>query len=475
MTNKNKLYWVWLSLLCQSASRRAVNLIRYFEDAKGVFKADESELEKCGIIKKSDALFSEILKHDTDDAESIVSWCNKAGVDIITPDDKNYPSNLYSLRDAPLTLYCVGELPDLDANCSVAVVGSRNMTDYGAVNAFRFGYGLARAGAIVVSGLALGIDSMAMASALAGGGATVGVLGCGIDVVYPKEHEKLFKAVAKSGAVITEYPPGSRPKRNSFPQRNRIISALSQGTLVIEAASDSGSLITARHAVYQGKDLFALPGSVGREMSEGTNFLIKEGAFAVTRPADILERYEYVYPHTLDLSYVRTEFKEIDFERSAERVRLMYGVTTDKERSDVYSKRSAPRSLDEPPVVFIGEDSGRYDNKTFDFDDTYKKPDVLPAKSRADAKKSKPGFADAPSEPKRIDFELLSEKDLKIYNSMIPDTPMIQEELISDDITIADVMASMTMLEVSGAIEAGAGGYFMRTSADDITLPDEEI
>ena len=290
MIRKNKVYWVWLSLICRPGGRSAVKILRRFSDAASVYGATAKELLESGTLKESDRIYAEILRHDTSLAEEIVFWCKKSGVKIITPDDDDYPVDLYSLRDAPIALYCVGELPKFEKLCSIAVVGTRSMSDYGRVNAFRMGYGLAKGGAVTVSGLALGVDGTAMASAIEGGGTVVGVLGCGIDVVYPHEHETLFRLSAKNGAVITEYAPGEKPQRNSFPQRNRIISGLCQGTVVIEASSSSGSLITARHALYQGRDLFSVPGRVGDAGAEGTNLLIKEGALAVTGPEDVLER-----------------------------------------------------------------------------------------------------------------------------------------------------------------------------------------
>ncbi len=474
MKNKNKIYWVWLSLICRPGSRTAVRLLRHFEDAGSVYKATAAELLESGAVRESEPVFSDILRHDTSDAEDIVKWCADNGVDIITPDSDNYPSNLYSLRDAPVVLYCAGELPDFDKYCSIAVVGSRNMSEYGRANSFRFGYGLAKAGAVVVSGLALGVDGMAMASAVVGGGITVGVLGCGIDVVYPKEHRDLFRSVIKTGAIITEYPPASRPQRGNFPQRNRIISGLAQGTLVVEAAEGSGSLITARHSVYQGRDLFSVPGGVDSKYSEGTNHLIKEGAYAVTGPSDIIERYEFIYPHTLDLSSMKRATSGVDIARSAEKTMIAFGVRTEGDRKNVYGRRSSLCDLDSSPVVMIGEDLPLYDEDPFEPDGTVgRKPDALPARDKKSAAKKKK-FPDAPSEPKRMDFELLSENDLRVYNAMTPDTPMIPEELLLDGMRISDVMASLTMLEISGAVEAGAGGYFMRSSADDALLPEKE-
>ncbi|MBQ7669427.1 MAG: DNA-processing protein DprA [Clostridia bacterium] len=467
MKNKNKIYWVWLSLVCRPASRTAVKLLHAFGDAESVYEADTVKLLGSGIVKEKDRVFSELLRHDLKEAKEIVEWCNKNDVSILTPDDDGYPAYLSNLNDSPVALYVAGTLPDFEKYCSIAVVGSRDMSDYGKINSFKFGFGLAKGGAVVVSGLALGVDGMAMASAIAGGGVTVGVLGSGIDAVYPKEHLSLYNSVIKNGAIVTEYPPGTRPQGSNFPQRNRLISGLSVGTLVIEATADSGSLITARHALYQSKDTFALPGAVGNKMSEGTNELLKFDAFAVTDPVDILKRYEYVFPHTVNPSSADIALRDVDLAASSVRVEMKYGVATAEDRKRVYSRRKNKYYFDGNPIVKTGEvtDDFEWDVPFIEEapDESVQKPPVLSAediKTLDERKKSRS------CEPKRVDFELLSETDIRVYKSMLPDTPMLPEELISDDLSISQIMASLTMLEISGAVEAGAGGYFMRNSAD---------
>ena len=468
MKNKNKIYWIRLSRVCGPSSRTAVSLVRAFGDAEGVYRAGAKELLASGVVKERDRVFPGLLDRDTSEAKRILSWCEDNGITVLTPDDEKYPSNLFALRDAPMALYVAGDLPDLERSPAISVVGSRDMTDYGRVNAFRFGYGLAKGGVTVVSGLALGVDGMAMASALAGGGSVIGVLGSGIDVIYPKEHSSLYSSVCEQGAIITEYAPGSKPLRGAFPQRNRIISALSQGTLVIEASEDSGSLITARLAIYQGKDLFSVPGAVDRPLSAGTNELIKEGAYTVTDPADVLERYEYVYPHTIDISTSKASLRDVDLATSAYRVTSKYGVTTAGERSRSYGRRAERVWFDGPVVVKRGEVPEPVE---FDFEppaaDGVK---IAPLKEK---KATHPGFKEI-VEPKRVDFDMLGENDIRVYNAMRPDTPMIPEELLSDGMKISDVMASLTMLEISGAVEAGAGGYFMRVGDDMISDDTEE-
>jgi DNA processing protein len=210
----------------------------------------------------------------------------RAGARPITLVDADYPDRLRHLALPPPVLYLRGELPPGPA---VAIVGSRNADPYGREAASLFARALAAAGVAVVSGFARGIDAAAHRGALAGGGPTVAVLGCGVDVVYPKAHRELAAEVAAGGALLSELPCGSQPRPWNFPVRNRIIAALADGTLVVQAAARSGSLITARHALELGREVFALPGRIFDERSLGPNALLRDGALLVQHPKDVLE------------------------------------------------------------------------------------------------------------------------------------------------------------------------------------------
>ena len=200
--------------------------------------------------------------------------------------DPAFPPLLRQLPDPPAMLYGRGQLPEGPA---LAIVGARLATEFGRRFTERLAAELAAAGLIIVSGLARGIDAAAHRGALAGGGQTIAVLGCGVDRVYPAENDRLYHQIIEQGAVLSEYPPGSEPLPGHFPGRNRIISGLSQGTLVVEAARDSGSLITAEFALEQGREVMAVPGAIDRKTSYGPNLLIKQGAHPVTEPIDILD------------------------------------------------------------------------------------------------------------------------------------------------------------------------------------------
>lgn len=221
-----------------------------------------------------------------------IERCGKKGFKIITLHDSSYPALLGNIPDPPPVLYCHGALEGND--CHIAVVGSRGATSYGRSSAMRICQELADRGISVVSGMALGIDAAAHVGALKADGRTVAVLGSGLDRVYPRENLKLFERIAENGAVISEFSLGTEPKPHHFPQRNRVISGMSLGTVVVEATRRSGSLITARLSAEQGREVFAVPGSIHAPTAKGTNDLIKQGAKLVETAMDILEE---VAPH----------------------------------------------------------------------------------------------------------------------------------------------------------------------------------
>ncbi len=222
-----------------------------------------------------------------DRADQTLATLARLGVSLVCRDDFAYPPLLRSIEESPVVLYVRGDPASL-AGAGVAVIGSRAATSYGRRCSFTLARDLADRGVTVVSGLAHGIDAAAHQGALDGGGATVGVLGCGIDVVYPRDHDRLYREVAASGAVISEYPPGTRPDGFRFPARNRIIAGLVMGVVVVEATRRSGSLITARLALDQGREVFAVPGRIDSSRSVGPHRLLQQGAHLVQSAEDIV-------------------------------------------------------------------------------------------------------------------------------------------------------------------------------------------
>ena len=227
--------------------------------------------------------------------QQLMELCDKKGITLVGIDEDLYPRLLREIYAPPVVLYCRGKL--LPEDKCLAMVGSRRMTPYGKKAAEFIANGLANAGAAVVSGAAYGIDGASHAGALkTNGGRTIAVLGCGVDVAYPRAHTKLLEEIAERGAVISEYPPGKKPQAGFFPMRNRIIAGMSHGTVVIEAAERSGSLITAEFALSEGRDVFAVPGSIFSVTSEGTNRLILHGAKLVRSAADVIAEYPWLQP-----------------------------------------------------------------------------------------------------------------------------------------------------------------------------------
>jgi len=262
-------------------------LLEAFSTAAGVLQASEDALR---VVPGVGPKLIRTIRHAADhvDVNQIIAWCAAHGVSILASDQAVYPQLLLDLPDAPPILFVQGQLLPSD-ELSVAIVGTRHATVYGRQQAERIAFGLAKAGITVVSGMARGIDTAAHQGALDAGGRTIAVFGCGIGHIYPPENEGLAKAIAAAGALVSEYAPDARPRGGMFPQRNRIISGMTHATLVIEAPERSGSLITARTACEQGREVMALPGNVNSRASQGTNLLIRDGAKLVRNVEDILE------------------------------------------------------------------------------------------------------------------------------------------------------------------------------------------
>ena len=254
-------YWVWLASLPGVGSRAKLQLLEHFSSPEEIYYAQPEELLLTGAVNKTQALL--LADKSLSRAEDVLSACAKTGQFIVTLDDTTYPSRLRDIFDPPLLLYGKGSMPIFDDEAAIAVVGTRNCTAYGTDVASQLGYELARQGALVLSGMAKGIDGAAMKGALRAGGFTAAVLGGGVDVVYPAENRRIYEDVAATGVLLSEYPPGTEPMASHFPVRNRILSGLSLAAVVVEAPERSGALITASTALEQGRQLPAYGGTQG--------------------------------------------------------------------------------------------------------------------------------------------------------------------------------------------------------------------
>lgn len=290
-------HWIWLTARPGIGVHGRAALLRLFGTAERIFEMKErdylaAEGFECHWLES-------LLDKSLDEAEKILIECDDKSIRLVTYADGAYPSRLRNISDPPALLYYCGTLPDFDNEAVIGVIGSRRCSAYGLLHAKQFSKLIASSGGLVVSGGARGIDSMALRGALDSEMPVACVLGCGVDVVYPPENRELFRQIAAHGCLLSEYRPGTRPERGNFPVRNRIISGLALGVLVVEAPERSGALITANLALEQGRDVFAIPGNIGVKSCEGSNRLIRDGAIVVENGWEILREYEHLFPGKL--------------------------------------------------------------------------------------------------------------------------------------------------------------------------------
>lgn len=284
-----KLYWIWLSTMNGIGYKKTLSIIDYFGSPKSLWEATENDIFKSGLFTDKEQIIIN-CKENRQRAEEILVILKNNNIDAITFDQNEYPVYLKNIYNPPAVLYVRGDL--FPQSKHIGVVGARTASGYGESAAYSLSKDMGAKGIVVVSGMARGIDACAHKGCLDGGGKTIAVLGCGIDVVYPRENLNLYERICQNGAIVSEYPPGTQPLPINFPARNRIISGLSIGVLVVEASIKSGSLITAAFALEQGREVMAIPGNINSTKSSGTNRLIREGASAVTCLNDILEDLE---------------------------------------------------------------------------------------------------------------------------------------------------------------------------------------
>ena len=415
---RDVLSWTWLSVRLGAASPYLNPLLEHFAAAADVYAADHAALAAVEGLPESVRL--RLLDKDTDRAERILEDCRRLGIGVMTYDDPRYPRLLKQIAKPPAVLYFVGKPIDFDRKLGVAVVGTRTMTEYGRDVTYRFSYDLASAGAVIVSGMALGVDGMAAAGSLDAQMPTAVVLGSGLDVVYPKMHTTLYKCILRDGFAVSEYPPGAEPDARNFPQRNRIISGLARCVLVTECPETSGALITAREALAEGKPLFAVPGAITMPGSAGTNELIKSGsAKMVTSPTDILDLFEPAHFPELDASAVGA------MNYNAAKAESTYAVST-KTSKVAWAKvrRKKPESAPDDSPDTVCESSAPKVTETF-----------VP----------------------------MSETEKKIY-ACIPEEGQVSVDLIASGsgAPVPDVLTALLALTCKGVVRQLPGNFYTR-------------
>ena len=423
------LSWIWLSTRLPVASPYADLLMeRFCHSADAIYKAEREDYEKISELKSE---YIDLLSDKSlEEAKKILDWCTQNNVGLLPYDSKFYPQRLRDIEKAPLLLYYRGKLINFDDNVCIALVGTRRMTSYGKREAYKISRDLILGGAVVVSGMARGIDTVSHRGALDAGGYTVAVLGCGIDKVYPAENEYIMEEIARNGLVLTEYKPFTPPYGGNFPTRNRIISGLSLGTLVVEADAKSGAMITAKCAEKQGRDIFSMPGNVGELNSVGPNRLLKKGAKIVTGALDMLEEYEYLYPHRIRIENLPAFIPKFQSSQAPEpTVRP--------------AKKRCTSSASEP------SETG--------------------SKQRTASKKTTEARADALAEsvshstPKaERDLSALNDMEKQIYALFPEGSSVSADELSRSGVPVGTVLQNLTMLEIKGFIKAAPGGVYVK-------------
>jgi DNA processing protein len=454
MAERKELFWVWLAEALGPKNRDFRHLMELYENPYELFQADDSEIERITDISLHTR--AALYQKDLGAATQILTHCQKSGIGILSFGDPAYPYLLKELPEPPIVLYYCGTLPDFNKQLCIAMVGTRRMSAYGMQTAYKIAYELASTETIVVSGMAAGIDGVCAAAAIAAKGKTVAVLGCGIDVVYPKHHKKLMQMVQEHGAVLSEYPPKTKPVYYHFPTRNRIISGLSQGTVVVEASIGSGSLITAKDAITQGRDVFALPANVDFNGAEGTNRLLRDGANLVLDTMDILKKYEYIYANTLKTENLIRSRKEsradLHYLDRIGVIELTQKKTDPPSSKDASAKQEStePKKERRGSVKKTEAPTASKDSASEEFEQLQIQ---LPEEIKKEEKK-----ASAPDEV----ISSLSPVQLAILQAIPDDRSVTADHLCSLGHPHGEVIAALTMLEIMGLIQKLPGALYTK-------------
>lgn len=406
------VHWIWLATRPNISDRVKVELVRHFQDPEAVFFADSDSYRAIdGLSPEGKAALED---KNLRQAEEILNQCDRESLRILTYRDVAYPSRLKNISDPPLVFYYKGRLPDFDGSPLIGAVGTRSATPYGMTVAKRLGYQIAKCGGILVSGMAAGIDGMAMRGALTAGGTVVGILGCGAEQVYPLSNRALFKDTEAYGCIMSEFPPGTPPVGWNFPKRNRIISGLSNGVLVVEAPEKSGALITANRAADQGRDVFVVPGNIDVASCVGSNRLLRDGAIAVSSGWDILSEYEHLYPEKV-------------------RKNMAHSSQT------AYPDEVETAATAEKPLAKVAQ-----------------KPRILGKKQPVKQKNHKKVIDNGASSPYsdlNDKLSALSEDERKIASALKNGERLVDDVIAETGLGTARVLATLTLLEVKGVVK----------------------
>ncbi|MBE6753526.1 MAG: DNA-protecting protein DprA [Ruminococcaceae bacterium] len=467
MKQDSTLSWVWLQGCLGYASPVVNRVVSLEGQAERIYNAGEQELTELEIFSAKQ--IKRLVDKSTTAAEKILGECRDLGLSVITPESSLYPERLRNIYASPAVLYVSGKMPAFDDEVAIAMVGTRRATRYGRMLALELAERLARAGALIVSGGAPGIDTASHMGALNAECRTVAVLGCGINFPYNTEGLELRERIRKNGALISEYAPGTRPSRLTFPQRNRIIAGLSAGLVVVEAGMGSGSLITADMALEQSKEVFAVPGRLGEAHAAGVNKMLFDGAHAVLCPYDVLREFVHMYPHRLDIRGTNTPLLQLtgwssDLPENERRAMKKMG----------YGPGCLPDGEEDTPSLLKGKIASGAAVPT---QAAPEQPKPKPAAKKPEPTAPQPRqkeTAKPDEEGERLvdelfvqftapeDEELLSEKAKVLLAAMEGDALLADQIAIRCGFGIDETLMILTELELLGYAEAGAGGLYRR-------------
>lgn len=424
MNRQEWIDWIWLAEAIARSGGTFRKLIGHFNRPRELLVADEATIRAIPDLTEHNV--KGLMNKDLTAATEIFDACDRLGISVLPYDAETFPQTLREIPDPPVLLYYVGKIPDFERLFCIGMVGTRKMSESGLQNGYRLAYELASAQALIISGLAEGIDGVCAVGAVEGGGKTVAVVGCGLDVAYPRHHGKLMNHIVESGgAILSEYPPGTRPMHYHFPVRNRIISGLSQLVIVVEAGTASGSLITAKEAISQGRTVYAVPADTGIAAAEGNNQLLRDGAKVALEAQDIVDRYRYVF-EARPLSERVIPWKGIADREALRR----YGVIGFERESQ------GPTESKERPTPKRTEDSASAEKDT--------------------------GRPVSKAEPKTVPDEILQSLSpvQKAVLEAMPDDVPVTAETIKTEYPFGEVLAALTMLEILGIVRKLPGSMY---------------
>lgn len=440
-------YWIWLQTALGPGAKTD-ELLSYFGDPEKMYNVGSKEWRMSGLLTQR--RIEKLTSISPSQTKPIFDECRSRGYKIITHDDELFPKSLESFCDAPLVLYVAGDPSVLSSKVSIAMVGTRRASNYGIETAQRLSYALAKSGAVIVSGGALGIDSEAHAGAMLASGKTVAVLGCGLSVNYLMENASLRRAITRHGCLVTEHTPFLPASKASFPIRNRLISGLALGTVVVEAGVKSGSLITADKALEQGRDLFAVPGDIVRSSFDGTNHLISQGAKPVFSAYDILCEYEYSHGEYIDFNESKMRIADISY--------VDYrNYKSKKQDEKALIKKQVQSEKDESALKALQTGENKKSKKTKTGSPEKEKATAAYEKKNGSAKEKMPSVNFLPE----TDLSGLSREAVVIYRLLLSGGLHIDDIAQQSGLGMQEVLSALTELELESLIEQIQGKKYI--------------